>query len=260
MNPSLIRWTKDDKQNLRRVVNNFNNKIKRLEAQGKSNLPQKVSYKELVGLKDLQEGEIDRQIYSRKELNRTIKSLQRFSKRGAENLVTLKSGAKLTNWEYSEFKNQKRIAIGKMNKEINFIKSTDGWHYGFGEKQAGDLELSINSLRDLENRKGYDLRLTLERAKWRARDDNQIRKGKVWYDNYIQSVEYMVGEFENADLLLSKLKTFKNPLNAYDLISKDSILQEVFKYYKEKSTSQLFAGYADTQEAFNVALKNIGIL
>ena len=259
MNPSLIRWTKDDKQELRRVVNNFNNKIRRLEKLGRSNLPQKVSYKELVGLKDLQEGEIDRQIYSRKELNRTLKSLQRFTKKGAEDLVTLKGGAELTKWEYGEFKKNRSIAIRKMNKNLKSL-IPNNWKYGLGDDDIDTLSGSITSLKDLENRTGYNLKLTLERAKWRARDDNKIRIAKKWYDSYLESVEYMVGNYENADLFLEKLKSFKNPLNAYDYVSQSEVLKDLFMYYQEEATSQIFGGYSDNQEALNSALGKVGLL
>ncbi len=76
-----IRWTKSDSEDLAKAVKNFNAKIKRLETKfpkTKNSLPQKVSMKEM---KDL--------IKTRADFKREINALKRFSKKGAETLVTV---------------------------------------------------------------------------------------------------------------------------------------------------------------------------
>lgn len=78
MAQSKIRWTKDDKKELQNAIRNFNSKISRLEKLDRElYLPEKINYKE-----------VSKDIATRRELNRYINSLRRFSKRGAENTYT----------------------------------------------------------------------------------------------------------------------------------------------------------------------------
>ena len=100
-----IRWKPDDNQELRKAVKNFNAKISRLEKKNpqiKNSLPEKVSVRELKGLID-----------TRQDLKREINALKRFSKRGAEQLVSAPNNQndniKITKWQKEEM--NRRIPI-----------------------------------------------------------------------------------------------------------------------------------------------------
>ena len=67
--PSVIRWTRSDYQRLSYAVREFNKKISELEGLDENVLPEEYKY---TDLRD--------SIYSRKELNRMIKSLKRLIK------------------------------------------------------------------------------------------------------------------------------------------------------------------------------------
>ena len=96
--PSLIRWTRSDYAKLSYAVRQFNKKVSELEGLEKNVAPPEFDYKE-----------VKEAIYSRKELNRVIKSLKRFDKVSQQRVVEIPSGEKLTQWELSELKKaQKR--------------------------------------------------------------------------------------------------------------------------------------------------------
>ena len=65
-----IRYDKKLNQEINRTIKNFNQKIARLEKQERELLPSKITKKELK-----------ESVYTRTELQRKLKELQRFSKR-----------------------------------------------------------------------------------------------------------------------------------------------------------------------------------
>lgn len=255
MNTSIIRWTKDDKQNLRKAVNNFNSKIKRLEKLGRENLPDKVSYKELVGIGKLTEQEYTDQILSRRELQNTINSLQRFTRRGAENEVTLKGGEKVTAWEKRELTILKQRATRSINKRISEIDTT----FGMGNKEIQALKGTLNSLKNIENKKGSEYKRSLQTLKNNARSDRELRKAEIWRNNFLNNLD-MLSTYENSDLLKNAIDKIKNPIKLYEFLSKSDILSDFFLWYKDKATSNTIAGFSDNQEAFDNALEVLGIL
>lgn len=103
-----IRWTDDDLNEIKRVTRNFNAKVSRLEKKYSGNsdiiLPEKLSYKDVVNL-----------IETRRDLNREIKSLQKFSQRGSEKLVKIpnsNNNRKMTDWQKKDMSRR----ANKINK------------------------------------------------------------------------------------------------------------------------------------------------
>ena len=94
--------SKSSEQELRRAVNNFNSKIRRLETVDKEIwIPEKEN---ITAIKD--------RVTNKWELNREIDRLERFTKRNAEELIQNKSGLVLSRWEYENIqKEQKRLII-----------------------------------------------------------------------------------------------------------------------------------------------------
>lgn len=100
---SKIKWRDKDKELLKKTVKNFNAKINRLlkkNPYAESYLPEKVSYSKLK--QDLQ---------YRKDFNKMIKSLQRFSRKGAEELTSF-IDTPMTRWE----KREAAISKGNLNR------------------------------------------------------------------------------------------------------------------------------------------------
>ena len=122
-----IRWTKSDKEELAKVVKNFNAKIKRLETKfpkNKNSLPQKISLKEM---KDL--------IKTRADFKREINALKRFSKKGAETLVTAPGNEydlKITKWQKNEMNRRRAIVNKKRQARLDELGDLEVKSRGIG--------------------------------------------------------------------------------------------------------------------------------
>ena len=257
MNTSLINWTKDDKANLRRAITNFNNKISRLEKEGKKHLPDKVSYKELIGIKKLEEGEVSREILNRRELNNVIRSLQRFGRRGSEKEVTLPSGQKITAWGKNELRINKGRAVRNLKKELTGVNQTKG----MGSERYEEIETTLRAIMDINNRKGYSFRKTMETLLFNARSDKELRKATIWAKNFRDGL-IKIENYENSELLINKINSseFKNPIKLWEFVSQSEILKDFWTFYNEAPDANTIAGFDNNQEAFNSALEQLGLL
>lgn len=98
---SRISFRDRDKSELQRTIRNFNSKRRRLIRANpnlEALLPERQS---LTSAK--------KDFSTRAEFKRTINSLKRFSKRGAEEIMTTRAGQTLTRFELKEIKNLVRI-------------------------------------------------------------------------------------------------------------------------------------------------------
>ena len=99
-----IKWTRKDYAKLSSAVKKFNKKLNTIN---KRYLPKEITY-----------SEVKQNITSRRELNRIINSLNRFQKEGAEEIVKLPSGEKITKWERNEISLELRIAKANIKKQM----------------------------------------------------------------------------------------------------------------------------------------------
>lgn len=92
-----IRWSESDNKELSRLVRNFNAKVKRLESKYAGSdviIPERVTVKEMRELID-----------TRRDLQRELKSLQKFTQRGSEEIITIPNtdnNIELTKWQKEE--------------------------------------------------------------------------------------------------------------------------------------------------------------
>ena len=106
-----IRYDKKLNQEINRTIKNFNQKIARLEKQDRELLPSKITKKEL---KD--------NVYTRTELRRKLKELQRFSNRNAEDVITTSGGVRLTQYDYQNIKRENARIKRNITREINRLR------------------------------------------------------------------------------------------------------------------------------------------
>lgn len=185
-----IRWKQSDNQELARVVRNFNAKISRLEKKNpelKVALPDKVSVKQLKEL-----------INTRQDLKRELNSLRRFSKRGAEEVITYGDyNIKVTKWQKTEMK--RRVAVINRRRKARkeeieaYEMSSRGESLGYtkGEFGMGKLEdlefLPMHAFtpgmqqRDVKKKWGNILK--------QSQSDFITKADYQWRDNYIASLE-----------------------------------------------------------------------
>lgn len=226
-----IRYDKKLNQEINRTIRNFNQKIARLEKQERELLPSKISKKELK-----------ESVYTRQELQRRLKELQRFSKRGAEDIIETKGGVKLTKYELDKIKRENARIKRNITREINRLKVEKP--KVFGKKQTstfsemGDtdylnliarrkaLEKDINKLSREEFERFTKL---IEKTGKKQQYMNNIFK-----DNYFEMLTDLAYyfDYDNDKLNLLKQKLLKlKPNDFLNLFKEDKSIRAILDYY-----------------------------
>lgn len=245
--PSVIRWTRSDYAKLSHAVRKFNEKINELEALELDYLPQQYNYSDLRD-----------SIYSRRELNRIIKGLNRFTTRESQQrMVALPSGEEITRWEYSELKKAMKRSqdrIGEMARGL-----VENYNV-MGDKEFKQLLRTKESIQDLFNRSGYEFKRTAGRTATWGKTDYELYRAGIFREDFMKALKQM-RNYKHYKLLKQKLDSIENPIAFYNYIKQSDILSDLFLFYKDKATAQTYGGFVDNQEAFDTALKDqLGIL
>ena len=203
--------SKQSEAELRRAVNNFNSKIKRLESVDREiDIPEKAN---ITAIKD--------RVTNKWELNREIDKLERFTMRNAEELVKNNSGVVLSRWEFENIQREQKRLSARLLREIERygkIKPSE-----FGEEQAlsyaqmGDDKLyNLKSrYKAISNKKikninkdqlskliGY---INTTNANYRS------TKKEIFYNNFIDGTLLNLGYIIGYDK--DKIKHIKDKLN-----------------------------------------------
>ena len=238
--PSVIRWSRSDYMNLSYAVRKFNETLRELEGLNENILPQEYNYSELRD-----------SIYSRRELNRVIKSLRRFSKPSQQRVVEAPSGEKLTQWELSELKKAQKRAVLNVTDQAREIIDSDV--NVMGDAEFKKLLRTKGSIEDLFNRTGSEFRRTKKRTTSWGKSDYELWRASIFRENFMEALEEM-SSYKNYKLLKQKLESIENPIQFYNYVKRSNILSDLFLYYKDKATAQTYGGFIDNQEAFDTAI------
>ena len=225
-----IKWRLQDRKTLGKTVKNFNAKITRLEKKHpelKEFLPKKVSVKDLKN-----------NIETRQDFNRELRSLQRFSKKGAEKPVISKTGITTTVWEKKEV----GYKVALLNRKRK------------AERERAEVSTEKGTMGTIENAslqpKKYDIN-TIEPSSWERFKKNvekQIKssyfdeKKELYKQNYIKGfINVFGGGFIiGFDSVLQKLKDIPAD-ELVDLYYNNPVMELDFIYdpleYNQKFTS-----------------------
>lgn len=249
MRDRLIRWKLDDYRILEQAVNKFNRKIKRLTKLGSTSLPEPVDF---VNLR--------KSIKSRGELNRILRSLKAFSVRGAEELVTLTSGEVTSKWEYIELKKARARAKANLTREANKIIKMRNIQLGMGDERLQEIEDTIESLYELENRKGYEYKRVKERILRQGSLDVNLKRAITFRTNFMESLK-QASALDGYNKLIKKLESIKNPVDFYEYVSGSNIAMDFGVWYKETGEGDKisYGAFSTSQEMFDVMLDELGI-
>ena len=237
---SIIRWNRSDYAKLSYAVRQFNKTIQKLDSLDRDILPESIDYSEAKNM-----------IYSRKELNRVLKSLKRFGRASQQRVVNLSSGEQVTQWEYSELKKAQKRAIGTIQEKAWEIIDSDT--NVIGDVKFKQLMRTKESIQDLFNRQGYEFDRTKRRTMSWGKTDYKLWRAEIFRENFMNSLKKM-SNFDNYDILVSKLEKIENPIRFYEYIEKSDILSDLFLYYNDAPTSQTYGGFSSNQEAFDTAI------
>ena len=226
-----IRYDKKLNQEINRTIKNFNQKIARLEKQDRELLPSKITKK------DLKSG-----VYTRTELRRKLKELQRFGRRGAEDIIETSGGVRLTQYSYQNLKRENARIKRNITREINRLRVNKPKIFGktqtstFSEMGDHDylnlvarrkaLEKDINKLSRDEFERFTKL---IEKT-----GKNQQYMNSIFKQNYFDMLTdlgyYFDYDNDKLNILKQKLMNLK-PNDFLKLFKEDKSIRAILDYY-----------------------------
>lgn len=210
-----IKWSKQDIEELNRVVKNYNSKITRLNKknpENKSILPEKISA-----------GDLKKLIETRQDLKREINSLKRFSKRGAETIVDVPNtqyNVKITKWQLTEMNRRVGIINRKRKSRLEEIQNTElqagGKSLGYTQGQLGMQPAEINALKPMNafipTMTQRDVNMRWKSIQKQSKDEYFNLKDEQCRVNFINSIKENFNEKDVQDVIDAirnmDLKTF----------------------------------------------------
>lgn len=227
-----IRYDKKLNAEMNRIIKNYNQKIARLEKQEKDFLlPTKVSKRELK-----------ENVYTRTELRRRLKELQRFSTRGMEETIKTPTGLELSKYEYVNLKKESARVKRQLTRDIKRLETTIPTVFGKQQSatfaQMGDtqylnlvarrkaLEKDINKLSRDEFERFIKL---IEKT-----GKSQQYMNTVFKENYFEmltDLAYYYG-YDNKKLNEMKKKLMRlKPNDFFRLFKEDKSIKAILDYY-----------------------------
>lgn len=240
--------SKNNEKELKKAISKFNAKIKRLENVDREiDIPEKAN---ITAIKD--------RVSNKWDLNREIDKLERFSKRGSENLIQNKSGVVMSQWEFENIQREQRRLSARLNREIERYSNITPTEFGKKQNvtyaQMGDEKLSNLKARQKAISSKNIMKLNKEQIKNLETLINKTaanyRKDKgIFYNNYIDgtllNTAYFVGyDSEKIEYIKSKLnelspsqftkafeqeQALKDIQIRYDLTKEDGITPELLE-------------------------------
>ena len=262
----MIRFDNKLNKEIRRIVNNYNAKIYRLEKNKRNvdiEIPVKFNKEALKSLKASSR--------TRQELRRRLKELEDFSRRGGEEKINV-NGLKIARYKYQSIKRYKRLATRRINAKIKFYNENKPTYKGqkdkFTMRDQFDLEYqNLLTLKDkllgvnINDLNEEDINNYLFKLRSNTRDEDYEK----WQNSYIDLLIKTGRAFRvDESLLFSVEKELKkiSPSNFNRLIKTESLLKQIIYYYQ--SIKDLGMGVAfeslskDVNGIFNELYENIG--
>lgn len=228
----MINYDKQFSAKMSRTVARFNAKITRLEKQGMKHLPSRVTVAELKANN-----------FERSALKRTLRQLDRFSEKGAEQMVELGGGAKATKWQVETLKSNmsymKRYYGKKIETYGNIIPKVAGKPQDATYAQMGDPRLeNYKTLRksmskDLNKLDQSDFNKMVRKTQGQMRR-RQKQKYILWsnYFTFIEDVAY------KADVDEKLIYEIEEKINRMD----------IDKFIEFFENEKIFSGIVDDYE------------
>ena len=226
-----IRYDKKLNQEINRTIKNFNQKIARLEKQDRELLPSKITKK------DLKSG-----VYTRTELRRKLKELQRFGRRGAEDIIETSGGVRLTQYNYQNIKRENARIKRNITREINRLRVNKPKIFGktqtstFSEMGDSDYLNLVARRKALEKDINKLSRDELERFTKliEKTGKNQQYMNSIFKQNYFDMLTdlgyYFDYDNDKLNILKQKLMNLK-PNDFLKLFKEDKSIRAILDYY-----------------------------
>lgn len=186
-----IRWTESDSKQLTKAVKNFNAKVKRLEKKYEGTgvvIPERVTMQEMRSV-----------IGTRRDLQRELKSLQSFTQRGSEELVTTdtKDNIQITKWQNEELKKRARRINRARSERREALESQGLIHkgeaVGYTRGAVGMGKTDALMLRPTTpitpKMSKYEFNEKMKHYRRESQSDYWKKRDQIMIDNYITALK-----------------------------------------------------------------------
>lgn len=245
----MIRFTPEFDKEITRIVNKFNAKISRLQAQNATHLPKIVD-----------ESVLRAKYVNRNLLKRELQQLEEFSRPGAEEVITSDAGIKKTKWEWNKIEKDRVYALKKVTHSLNknqFSKDSDlvsnlRARQNFLRTQAIRGKLGASRRKSSKEREELDMRhLTSQIASELTRDVRELNFKENMMDmitNAFTQTGMNPNIISDIKLELDKL----SPRQLLELYNENTFIRNfVEAYHAYQNFQYTFQGRGDTLSAIN---------
>lgn len=262
-----IKWREQDEKELRRVVRNFNDKLRRLVKKNPANsniLPQFWNEKTQDFENRISIEQVKDLIATRQDYNRQLNMLKRFSRRGAEKIVETGSDydARTTKWQQQEQKRlvqtinrRRKVRLDNLNtlemmNASGKLGYTLGQMFGMGLAEKNKLKPTQAFTRGQSQK---DIKWKWRALQMEAKDTYYNERDDMLKQNYIRTLEE---NFDSADIkqVIENIKGM--PAEAFYL--KFEAKGDAFEWaYPPKKGTEDYKNYVAELEGYWTASDNI---
>ena len=228
-----IRYDQKLNNEIRRIVKNYNAKIRRLNKREDLTLPPLFDRQALKSMKQSTK--------SRADLRRKLKNLQEFSKRGGEQNIMVK-GREIPRYQYKNIQRYRNLINRRLNQRQKFNETTKPTYEGNEEQftiaqQFNEEQRNIQALRsklidvDYLSYNEGELASYFEKLESNAQTVSAV----TWQNNYLDMLldvgyTYNIPHAKLHDLR-EKLKSL-SPAQFDRLVKTESTIKQIIYHYK----------------------------
>lgn len=229
-----IRYDKKLNNEIKKIVNSYNAKIRRLEKSDENYiLPDKISARSLEALKG--------SVSNRADLRRRLRDLESFTERGGEKTIVV-NNTKMPKYQYKNIKRYQSLIKRRVDKKIDYYENKRPTNAGIEEDttfaKMGDRDY-LNALakrkllleKDLSNMSNEDREKFLDLLQSNAR----TRSASTWKSNYLDILidTGKVYGYDDEKLNALEKKLSKLSPSEFDrLFTTERTIQQILYYYK----------------------------
>ena len=243
-----IRYDAKLKNEINRVVRNYNAKIRRLQGKEGITLPKKFDRQALKNLRASTK--------NREDLKRKLKNLQEFTKRGGEVNITVK-GRTIPRYQYKQAQRYRSLISRRLKAREQFARSTHPTYEGIKERftiaqqfdeEMRNIQAQKEKLLDVDflGMSNEELANYLEKLESNARTVNLNQ----WQQNYadmLLDVGYVHGiPHDKLHKLREKLLDL-SPSQFDKLFKTESTIKQIIYYYNQVNELGVDIPYTDKE-------------
>lgn len=238
-----IRWKQQDYISLGKAVASFNKKLNEIRTDfNEEYLPQEKSYQKLKET-----------IKTRNDLKKTINSLKRFKKEGAEEVYQTEAGELMTKWERRELGIQSRSAQVRLKAELKQIEQQKPSKY-MGDDRADEIKSSIKKLKSIEKRTNKKLQELKDYIKKMSSSSHALTKAENYRNYYMRKLERLSNSRPEFKRVYEELNKIKDPEEFYRTIKRSDLAKDIEEWYKNPAD---YGGFNSSEELADYLFKDL---